>query len=161
MNRENEWHVIEVGNIKGKERERERGDWQVKRDGGTRGRGVVQLEDPSWHDRMREFNFFGPSIISSAPGLSQVFSFFYSLLSRSIFSPRFWPITRFVIFSRLLFLPLSPRRTRSGLTHGRIVFKNDPSHFLPRDSRWVCGISNSFGSRMIVSFSTAHDSRQE
>lgn len=50
-------------------------------------RRVVQLEDPRRHDRMREFNFLGLSIISSARGPSSppayfpLFAFFHCFLS--------------------------------------------------------------------------------
>lgn len=60
-----------------------------KSDGHCEGRRVVQLEDPRRHDRMREFNFLGLSIISSARGFSS-FLARVSPLSLSPFFPSFF-----------------------------------------------------------------------
>lgn len=67
-----------------------------KSDGHCEGRRVVQLEDPRRHDRMREFNFLGLSIISSARGFS---SFLARLSLSSLFSIFFYPV---LASSRLL-----------------------------------------------------------
>lgn len=58
-----------------------------KSDGHCEGRRVVQLEDPRRHDRMREFNFLGLSIISSARGFSSFLARLSLLPPFYLFSP--------------------------------------------------------------------------
>lgn len=96
------------------------GDWRErerKSDGHCERRRVVQLEDPRRHDRMREFNFLGLSIISSARG----FSSFLARLSPSPF-PSFFTLSQPHLGSWLALASLSLRTTYH--------FSSSPS-FLP------------------------------
>lgn len=87
MRREDEWRGI-VGNTKGNEgRGEELTSEKGRRNKGKRSRSIRGPELARSNARiqfLRSFNHF-----ECAGSLSRVFSFLHSLLSRSIFSPRF------------------------------------------------------------------------